>query len=79
MALLITVSPAGSVWTVQSDALDGDIIFTSGAKAEAAARGLAQRIAEGGRTAELRIVVRDGSLGGAFLYPSRASPVALAG
>jgi hypothetical protein len=79
MALLITVSPAGSGWTVQSPALDGDVIFVSGAKAEAAARSLAHRIAESGRTAELKIVVRDGSLGGVFLYPSRSAPSALAG
>jgi hypothetical protein len=79
MALLITVTPSGLGWTVQSAALDGDIFFSSGAKAEAAARRLAQRIAEDGGTAELRIVVRDGSLGGAFLYPSRKPSVALAG
>jgi len=79
MALLITVAPAGSGWSLQSAALVGDILFTSGAKAEAAARSLARRIAEGGGTAELRIVVRDGSLGGAFLYPSRANPAAMAG
>jgi hypothetical protein len=79
MALLITVSPSGPGWTVRSAALDADVVFSSGAKAEAAARGLAQQIAEDGGTAELRIVVRDGSLGGAFLYPSRRPPVALAG
>ena len=79
MALLITVSPSGSDWTVQSAALDADMVFSSGAKAEAAARGLAQQIAEGGGTAEVRIIVRDGSLGGAFLYPSRIPPIALAG
>jgi hypothetical protein len=79
MALLITVSPAGSGWTVQSAALDGDVIFASGAKAEAAGRSLADQVAESGRTAELRIIVRDGSLGGVFLYPSRSAPSALAG
>jgi hypothetical protein len=79
MALLITISPSGSAWTVQSAALSADMVFLSGAKAEAAARGIARRIAEGGGTAELRIVVRDGSLGGAFLYPSHIPPIALAG
>jgi hypothetical protein len=78
MALLVTVSPAGPGWSLQSIALGGEVVFDSGAKAEAAARILAQRIAETGRTAELRIVVRDGSLGGVFLYPSRAAPSALA-
>jgi hypothetical protein len=77
MALLITVTPAEAGWTLQSDALEREVVFSSGAKAEAAARSLAQRIAEGGGAAELRIVVRDGSLGGAFLYPARASPVAM--
>jgi len=46
MALLITVSPAGSGWTVQSAAFDGDVIFASAAKAEAAGRSLADQVAE---------------------------------
>jgi hypothetical protein len=79
MALLITVSPAGPGWALQSPGLDGDLVFSSGAKAEAAARRLAQRIAESGDAVELRVVVRDGSLGGVFIYPSRADAVALAG
>jgi hypothetical protein len=45
--------------------------FTTGARAEAAARNLASRSAREGRDAEVRIYLRDGSLAGAFVYPSR--------
>ncbi len=78
MALLISVAPAGEGWAVESDALDQALFFPSGGRAEAAARALAQKAADDGRTAELRITLRDGALGGAFLYPSRRSPGAVA-
>ncbi len=73
MALLISVAPAGEGWAVQSDVLDQALFFPSGGRAEAAARALAQKAADDGRTAELRITLRDGALGGAFLYSSLSS------
>ncbi len=78
MALLISVAPAGDGWAVQSDAVDEAQFFPSGGRAEAAARALAQQTADDGRTAELRITLRDGALAGAFLYPSRSVPSAMA-
>ena len=78
MALLISVAPAGEGWAVESDVLDESLFFPSGGRAEAAARALAQQTAAEGRTAELRITLRDGALGGAFLYPSQSTPSAMA-
>ncbi len=78
MALLISVAPAGEGWAVESDALDQALFFPSGGRAEAAARALAQKAADDGRTAELRITLRDGALGGAFRYASGHSPDVLA-
>ena len=47
--------------------------FQSGATAEAIARQLGQAIARGGRPAEVRIFLRDGSLAGRFLCPPASS------
>ncbi len=71
MALPIRVAPLGDEWTVQAPGLTEDLIFRAGGKAETAARALAARFADEGRTAELKIYLRDGSLAGSFVYPSR--------
>ena len=71
MALSIQVAPRGDAWLVQTDGLFKDIVFPAGGKAEAAARQLADRMANEGRAAELSIYLRDGSLAGTILYPSR--------
>ena len=71
MALSICVAPVGDEWLVRADGLADDSIFPGGGKAEAAARDLASRVAREGRSAELKIYLRDGSLAGAFHYPSR--------
>jgi len=62
MAYAITVAPADLGWVVRADTLAGDLQFLSGAKAEVAARNLAQRMSEGGLAAEIRIFLRDGTL-----------------
>jgi hypothetical protein len=69
MALSIRVAPRGDEWLVHADGLADAIVFPAGGKAEAAGRALAERMARQGRTAELRIYLRDGSLAGAFVYP----------
>jgi xanthine/CO dehydrogenase XdhC/CoxF family maturation factor len=71
MALSICVAPLGDEWLVRAAGLADDSIFTGGGKAEDAARDLASRVAREGRSAELKIYLRDGSLAGAFHYPSR--------
>lgn len=64
----ISVTPAmGGGWTVRHE---GDIeptLFLSGAKAEDAARRLAEAMADAGQPTEIRIILRDGSLAGRFI------------
>ncbi len=72
MALLISVSPAEQGWSVRSEALEAELTFERGARAEAAARDLANRLAASGRAAEVRVFLRDGAEAGRFLHPARA-------
>ena len=69
---VITVAPEQDGWTVAHDG-ETNQRFQSGATAEAIARQLGQAIARGGRPAEVRIFLRDGSLAGRFLYPPAAN------
>jgi hypothetical protein len=69
--LPIRLAPLGDDWIVQAPGLSEDIVIQGGAKAEAAARALADRTSRLGHNAELRIYLRDGSLAGTFIYPSR--------
>ena len=73
MALKITVVPIGDGWAVRSPSFENDMLFTAGAKAEAAARDLASRYAHRGQSVEVAIFLRDGALAGRFLHPSSAS------
>ena len=77
MSRVISVKPFGDGWSVQSDAFDSEMMFLSGAKAEAAARRLAGKLAKGGESSEIRIFLRDGALAGRFAVP--ANPMAMAG
>ena len=79
MALIISVAPAGEGWAVRSDLLDTDLTFEQGGRAEAAARALADRYAQSGRSAEVRIFLRDRTLAGRFAHPAAEAPVAMAG
>jgi hypothetical protein len=72
MALQISVSPVGDGWAVRSEAFDNAIIYPSGGKAEASARSLAQRYAQAGQEAEVRVYLRDGALAGRFLHHAAA-------
>jgi hypothetical protein len=73
MTRIITVEPCGKDWRVRSDRLDGDMIFHSGAVAEAAARLLADAMAKAGQSGEVQIHPRDGSLTGRLPFSSSAS------
>ena len=68
MIEVITVAPEQDGWTVAHEG-DRQQRFQSGATAEAIARQLGLAIARGGRPAEVRIFLRDGSLAGRFLCP----------
>lgn len=69
MVQVITVAPIADGWSVKHDVADNASIFKSGAKAEAAARQLGGTLARLGEAAEIRIYLRDGSLGGRFVVP----------
>lgn len=67
--LSVTVSPADVGWAVRSDAIDNELVFTSGAKAEAAAKRLAEALAQGGEPVEIIIHLRDGGRAARFVCP----------
>ena len=76
MGRIISVRPVGDGWSVQSDAFDSEMMFLSGAKAEAAARRLAKTLARSGQSSEIRIFLRDGALAGQFAVPAHGMVMA---
>ena len=72
----IAVRPVGDGWVVQSEAFDSEMMFLSGAKAEAAARRLARTLSDNGEASEIRIFLRDGALAAQFAVPARDMAVA---
>lgn len=60
MTRIIKVEPLGRDWRVHNETLGEDMMFQSGAAAEAAARVLADVSARRGQSAEVRIRLRDG-------------------
>lgn len=66
----IIVAAADSGWMVQSEAIENELFFRSGASAESAAVRLAQGLADAGEGAEVEIYLRDGSLARRFRVPS---------
>ena len=77
MNRIISVQPFGDGWSVRSDGFDSEMMFLSGAKAEAAARRLADKLTRGGETTEICIYLRDGQLAGRVVRPGR--PMAMVG
>jgi len=72
MALKISVVPMGDGWAIRSPSFENDMLFTAGAKAEAAARELARRYSGRGQNVEVSIFLRDGALAGSFQHPAVA-------
>lgn len=71
MIQVIHVEPLGHGWAVHHDGPTSQPqVFASGAKAEDAALSLGARLAEAGRTSEIRIYLRGGALGGRYVYPA---------
>ena len=71
MVRTISVQPVGQGWSVTSVAFDSDMMFLSGAKAEAAARRMATSMSNSGEASEIRIFLRDGRMAGRFVTPPR--------
>jgi hypothetical protein len=78
MALTISVTPQQDWWLVHVGTCENDMAFFSGAKAEAAARGLAQRMAARGVTTAILVYLRDGSVAGRFICAPEREEMALA-
>jgi hypothetical protein len=72
---LISLEPLGEGWTVRVDSFANDMVFLSGSKAEDAAMRLGRRLAEAGRSAEVRILIRGGVLAARFVF-TPATPAA---
>jgi hypothetical protein len=72
----IEVEPLARGWAVRSAALPNEMVFAGGGAAEAAARGLAERLSDAGQAVRLVVRLKDGSVAGRFIYPPRLAPVA---
>jgi hypothetical protein len=70
MIQVISVEPLASGWALRQASVENPQVFTSGAKAEDAAMNLGARLAEAGRSTEIRVYLRDGTLGGRFVCPA---------
>jgi hypothetical protein len=67
MTFVISVRPMDDGWRVHGDTLEHGMSFLSGADAEGAARVLAERYADAGRSTEIHVFLRDGSLAGRYV------------
>ena len=63
---LIEVTPTSGGWTVTADAVEV-MVFRRGGQAEQSARHLGAAMAQAGSDAEVRIHLKDGSLGGRWV------------
>lgn len=70
---LLEVQPLPLGWSLSISGTTNAMIFQSGAAAEAAARRLGARLADHGEPVKLVIRLRDGSIGGRFLFPPALS------
>jgi hypothetical protein len=67
MVEVIAVEPVDGGWALRHRTVDNPQLFSSGAKAENAARRLGARLSRAGAPAEIRIFLRDGTMAGRFL------------
>jgi len=78
MLYQIIVEPIEGGWLLTPDEGHAGIVFRSGAKAERAARLLAERLALAGRASVVEIRLRGGALAGRISY-APAEPLDLVG
>lgn len=67
MSHRISIDPLGEGWSVRTDTIFNEMLFLSGAAAEAAARRLGEALAEAGQAVEIQVRLRDGSLAGRYV------------
>ena len=67
MRSFLSVRPKAAGWVVEADLPGFPQTHNSGARAEQAALRCAEQQADAGRPTEVRVFLRDGSLGGRFL------------
>lgn len=79
MVHVISVQAEVGGWSVRSSAADNEMMFLSGAKAEAAARKLGAKMAAKGHMAEIRIFLRDGTQAAKFVCPPQVASLVAAG
>ena len=60
--LVISVQPIEDGWSVRGDGVQGDLVFSAGSDAEAAARRLGETLAREGQRVEIRLFLRDGGV-----------------
>ncbi len=72
MSHMISVEPLADGWAVRHGDIENPQVFTSGAKAETAARNLGARLADAGDAAEVQIILRDGSVAGRIVCRASA-------
>lgn len=66
----IVIEPLAEGWALRQDKVDNPQIFSSGAKAEDAARRLAARLARAGQASEIQVFLRDGVMAGRIEWPA---------
>lgn len=69
MTRTIKVAHLGRNWRVTSGGIETEMVFQSGATAEAAARLLANQTVKRGRTVQTEIFLKDGALAGRLQCP----------
>jgi hypothetical protein len=67
----IVVEPSAEGWVVKSPSFDNEMFFRSGENAEVAARRLGAKLAHANASVVIEIFLRDGSLGGRYVYAGR--------
>ena len=60
--LVISVQPVEDGWSVRSEGVEQELIFSAGSDAEAAARRLGETLALEGQRVEIRLFLRDGGV-----------------
>jgi hypothetical protein len=65
---VLTIRPLALGWALSLAGVE-EMLFSSGAEAEASARRLAARLSDIGEAVKLIVTLRDGSVAGRFLFP----------